>query len=172
METKDFIETLLQRNQQSIIEATKGLTQQELARRPAPDSNPMGFILWHIVRSEDRNFQGLLQKKPLVWEVGRWGEKLGMNVGPAEFGFGYTSEQIATFPVPAPSLLLEYAQEVRKGTLEYARGLTTQKVNERILHPAFGEMSVGQLIGRVLGHLTEHTGQMAYIRGIITGANK
>ncbi|MBI4287054.1 MAG: DinB family protein [Chloroflexi bacterium] len=172
METKDFIETLLQRNQQSVADATKGLTQQDMARRPTSDANSIGFILWHIVRAEDRNFQATLQKRPQVWETGQWAEKLGIKAGPNEFGFGYSEQQVAAFPVPDPSLLLEYAATVRKQTLEFVRSLTTQKLNERIQHPAFGEMSVGQLIGRVLGHVAEHTGQIGYLRGIIKGPNK
>lgn len=172
MEAKDFIEVVLQRTQQSVAEAVKELTQRELAWRAGPEANSMGFLLWHITRSEDRNFQSTLQQKPQIWETGKWPEKLGMATGPAEFGFGYTPEQVANFPVPPPSLMLEYAQAVRNGTLEYVHALTPQKLNERIQHPAFGNLSAGQLIGRVLGHVTEHIGQIAYIRGLLKVANK
>ena len=172
METIDFIEALLQRHQKSLSDAVAGLSPKEMAYRPGPEANSIAFITWHILRSEDRNFQVTLQNKPMIWDVEGWGQKLGISAKPGEFGFGYTPEQVASFPALSPSLLLEYAQAVRNGTLQYVRSLNTPSLQRKIQHPAFGEMTVGQLIARVMGHLTEHTGQIGFLRGLIKGANK
>lgn len=172
MQTIEFVEALLNRLQKSLSDAVKELTPQEMAYRPGPEANSIAFITWHILRSEDQNFQVRLQDKPMIWDVEGWGQKLGISAKPGEFGFGYTPEQVAGFPALAPSILLEYAQAIRNGTLQYVRSLNAQSLERKIQHPAFGEMTVGQLIARVMGHLTEHTGQIAFLRGLIKGANK
>jgi hypothetical protein len=62
----------------TLIQDVKTLTPQQLVWKPAPNANPIGFIFWHFMRSQDEIIAGL-QKKPSVWRQKKWYEKLGME---------------------------------------------------------------------------------------------
>ncbi len=52
------------------------LSPAELTARPIPEANPIGFILWHMVRSQDwavntavRGTQELIKREPWSWSL-------------------------------------------------------------------------------------------------------
>lgn len=54
MRVTAFIEDLLEESKRRLYRSLRDLTPEELAWRPAPDANSIGFIVWHIARVEDR----------------------------------------------------------------------------------------------------------------------
>ena len=150
--------------------ALEGLTQEEVSWRPASGCNSIGLILFHLARSEDSILQGLLQKKPLIWESEKWYEKLGLPK--EEEGSHYTVDQVNAFKVPEFKKLLEYFDAVRAKTKEKLRSMTVEALDEKVTFPNFGEMPKGALFSFVIAHSNQHIGEISYLRGMQRGMDK
>jgi hypothetical protein len=169
----DFILDNIDRMQRALLEALNSLTYEELTWRPEEEANPIGFILWHQVRCEDTYIQSLIQGHPQVWVSEKWYQKLNRSDNPWDNGNDYTAEQVTNFPVPELKDLLGYAEAVRERTVVYLKGITPDKFDEEIQQAElFGGMNVGMLFSYMLCELTQHIGQIAYLRGLQRGLDK
>jgi hypothetical protein len=172
MTLNQFIEDTLDREQQILAEVVSDLTPEELAWRPGPEANPMGWILWHMLRVEDMWVQFFAQRQLELWERDGWHEKFGLPT--RDNGFGHTTQQVAGFPALDLNNLLEYGEAVRAGTLEYLRGLGLEdfQVMPRAdrLDVWWHAVSVGAMFRQIVGELYQHLGQLAYLKGVQRGA--
>jgi hypothetical protein len=171
MEPKEFIRLSLERVKNSASRAVDGLTPAELKWQPRPEGNPIGLIYFHMFRAEDMFVQTFIQGRPRLWNRDKWGLKLNIPENDSA-GMGYTAEQVAAFVPPDMAKLQEYARAVREETLEYLKGVTPEKLNEVNKATRFGEITLGQLWDIILIHLTQHAGEMLYLRGLQRGINK
>ena len=160
----EFIEDALDKEQQFLMEAVQDLTPQQLGWRAGPEANPIGWILWHMIRVEDMWIQFFIQERPEIWERDGWYEKFGLPT--RDNGFGHTQDQISSFPALDLSELLKYGETVRAGTLDYLRGLG-QEDYDRVPRERRPEMSIGAVFRQITGELYQHQGHIAYIKGLI-----
>ena len=167
METKEYISIELDGLDRNLKRVTDGLTQEEIAWRPACGANSIGLILFHTARSEDSFIQVRLQEKSEVWETGKWHDVL--NVPKDEAGAHYTAEQVNAFPVPKLDNLMAYAAAVRAATKEYVNSLTADVFERKITMPHFGEMPVAVILSLTVGHAAQHIGEISYLRGLQRG---
>ncbi len=86
MNSAEFVRTIIGEMHGAMIADVKDLTQEHLTWKPAPGANPIGFLFWHYVRSEDNSIHGLMGK-PSVWQSEKWHEKLGMDPDAQGTGF-------------------------------------------------------------------------------------
>lgn len=171
MDLREFIELRLERVKQVTERTMNDLTPDELKWQPKPEGNPIGLIYFHMARAEDRFVQEFIQGKPRIWETDKWYEKLNMSEDDAG-GMGYTAEQVAAFVVPELKDLQAFAEAVRSKSMEYLKDMTPDKFDEVITLPRFGEVSVGSVWTIIVNHLTQHTGEIGYLRGLQRGINK
>ena len=171
MELGEFIKIELERLQQGLNRATNDLTPAELKWQPNTEGNPIGFLLYHIARTEDRFVQSSLQGKPPIWVSDKWYEKLNIPESDSG-GFGYTAETVSAFTVPELKNLQAYAEAVRARTVELLTDTTPEKFDQVINIPPFGELTVGALWVVIVGHHTQHVGEISYVRGLQRGMNK
>lgn len=172
MNVKDFALHSLNESQEALIRAVDSLSQEELMWQPQPGANHIAFILWHMLRVEDWFFHYLFQRVPQVWESEKWYEKLNLPDDPRVTGFGYTAEQVASFPTVRLSDLLAYGEAVRARSVNYLRNVDLARFDETVKSRLFGEVSIGNLISHMLIELAQHVGQIAYIRGLVKGQSK
>ena len=116
--------------------------------------------------------QSLIQRQPQVWVSEKWYQKLNLPDDPWDNGNDYTAEQVAGFPVPELKDLLGYAEAVRARTVACLQGISPDKFDEEIQQPEFGGINIGKLFSYMLCELTQHIGQIAYLRGLQRGLNK
>ena len=163
MTLNEFIEDAFRQEKEFLTEAVSDLTSAELAWRAGPEANPIGWILWHMLRVEDMWFQFFIQRKPELWERDGWNEKFGLPT--RDNGFGHTLEQVAEFPALDRNELVRYGDAVRAETLEYLKGLASDDFNvvPREQRP---EMSVGAIFRQVVGELFQHQGHISYLKGL------
>jgi hypothetical protein len=147
-----------------------GLTQDEVMWRPACGCNSIGLILFHAARSEDSFVQARIQSKPEVWKTGQWYKKL--NLAENEAGAHYTAEQVNAFPVPKLEDLLAYYTTVRAQTLDYLKTMTAADFDKKITMPHFGELTVAAIFSIIVGHASQHIGEISYLRGLQRGIDK
>jgi uncharacterized damage-inducible protein DinB len=171
MEPKDFIRISLDRVKASSERAFKDLTPAELKWQPGPEGNSMGLLYFHMARAEDMFVQTFIQGKPRIWNRDKWSLKLNIPENDSA-GMGYTPEQVAAFVPPEISKLQEYAKAVRDETLEFLKGVTPAQLDEINKATRFGEVTLGELWVIILTHLTQHAGELLYLRGLQKGINK
>lgn len=163
MNLNEFIVDAFAKEQEFLSDAVGDLTPEELAWRPGPGANPIGWILWHMLRVEDMWFQFFIQHKPEIWERDGWNERFGLPT--RDNGFGHTLEQVSGFPALDRDELMHYGDAVRGETLEYLKGLNPDdfKMVPREQRP---EMSVGAIFRQVIGEVFQHQGHIAYLKGL------
>ena len=168
MHLNQFIQNSLDQEQEWLFEQVQDLSPQELAWRPAPEANPMGWVLWHMLRVEDFWLQFFIQGKLELWESDGWHEKFALPT--RDTGFQHTNQQAADFPQLDLGILLDYGKAVRASTLEYVATLTPEQfdVVPRQRRP---EMTVGQVFRQITGEFYQHLGHIAYIKGLKRGPN-
>ena len=164
MTLNEFIADAFEKEQEFLSEAVNDLTTEEMAWRAGPDANPIGWILWHMLRVEDMWFQFFIQRQTEIWERDAWNEIFGLPT--RDNGFGHTPEQVADFPAVDLQELLRYGQAVRQGTLEYLETLEPADfaVVPREQRP---EMSVGAIFRQVIGEIYQHQGHISYLKGLL-----
>ena len=167
MEINDFILKSLERLKTLLTNAVSDLEPDELKWRAGPQANPIGFILWHQIRTEDRFINTLFQQKPQVWEQEKWYQKMNLSGDPNDTGWGYTAEQVVAFPMPELERLLQYGEAVRTQTVEYIENLKPDDLSRIVEHPRLGQITVSDLIILLLGEIYQHIGQIAYLRGLV-----
>ena len=171
METSDFIIDTLERVQSAVAAAVNGLSPEELTWRPGAEANSIGFLLWHQTRAEDVLVHDWIQQKPQVWVTEKWYERLKLPENPQDDGWGYTAEQVAAFTVPELKELMGYAEATRTQTISYLKAATSDKLDQAIQTP-LGELTIGQTLALLLSEIAQHTGQIAYLRGLQRGLDK
>ena len=170
MDAKQAIQHGLGSTTRSAEKTISGLTPEELEWHPRPDANSIGLILFHMARSEDSFVQRMLQQKSQIWETGKWYERLHKEA--ADRGSHYTAEQVASFRVPELKDLQEYTTAVRQTTLEYLNGLTADDLDRKVDVPFLSAPTVGSMLMLVVTHLSQHAGDISYLRGLKRGMDK
>lgn len=170
MELKDFITTELDNVRQAMTRVLDSLNHEELSWRPSSGCNSIGLIVFHMARFEDSTVQSRIQGKPQIWESEKWYQKLNLPV--SDMGAHYTVEQVNAFPVPELRDLFGYADAVRGRTKEYLKRVTPDQLDKRITMPRSGETPIGAVFARVVGHLSQHVGEISYLRGLQRGMDK
>ncbi|MFP5070027.1 mycothiol transferase [Pseudonocardia nantongensis] len=145
-----------------------GLGEPDLAQRPGSVSgdpgNPIGWLVWHLTRVQDDHIAEAFDTEQ-VWTSEGWAERAGLDLEPADTGFGHTSAQVDAIRVPA-GLLAAYHDAVHERTVSLLTDLTDHDLS-RILPPTHGaNVSLGERLVSVLGDELQHAGQAAYLRGL------
>jgi uncharacterized damage-inducible protein DinB len=168
----EFVIDNLERIRQALTAALDSLTYEELTWQPDDEANSIGFLLWHITRCEDTYISSLILRQEQAWVSERWYDRMNLPDDPWDNGNGYTVEQIIDFRVPELEDLLAYFEKVRRRTTDFLEDLTPEKSEEIVAQEEFGGISVGGLLSYMLCELTQHIGQIAYIRGLQRGLNQ
>jgi len=168
MDCRQLLKRSFGRAQEILDTATAGLTREDFDWRAGPLANPPSFILWHLSRVEDHMINHVTRRRPEVWTLGAWHKKLGLPEDPRVTGFNYTSEQVAAFPVVDPGSLLGYQREVRAETLSYIDSLSESELACEVAGCRHKEDSlVANMLGRTIVHVSQHAGQIDFIKGLL-----
>jgi len=167
METKDAVRESLKESWGYLTRALDDLTHKEISWTPAPHSNSIGFLVWHMTRAEDNWVNIVIGGGSGIYETEGWRERLGT---PEDSGYGYTVEQLRAWPTPKLDDLLGYAQAVRERTLEVVDAATAEKLPETPL-PNRPKWTVGWILTHVATEIAMHVGQVDYLRGVQRGLN-
>jgi hypothetical protein len=166
MEWQQLVTGSLERVQETLEKALTGLTQSELNKQPNPDCNSMGWITWHLTRTQDRSISNLMGDTQL-WIKDEWFSKFKRNPDAQDTGFGHTSEDVAAFKSPEAEILIAYYSAVLKRSQNYLGKLPLTELNRKTDHPRFHTM--GEWLIATLNDCLQHAGQVAYLRGLIKG---
>jgi len=106
--------------------------------------------------------------RPQAWIEGQWHEKFGMPAEPGSVGAGDSLEQVAAFK-PTIANLLGYVDAVREKSLAILQSLSPADLERDLPAPGGGTRKVGDFLGIIMIDNFHHSGQIAYLRGYLTG---
>ena len=170
MQLGDFVTGCLDQHYNAMVRSVEGLDSEELSWMPTPECSSMGFLVWHYGRTLDRWVHSRLLGVPQLWEQG-WAERLGQEVNdPNETGYGYGPEQLAAFPVPDATAMLEYAATALQAAKDYLASLSDADFEDMpVANSRGGTMTLANMCQQLLWEFNQHGGQIAYLRGMQRG---
>jgi hypothetical protein len=152
-----------------LLRALDGMSVEQLRTQPAgPESNPMGWLAFHLSRVHDRSFSAVAGKEQ-VWVEGKWYEKFGLTAETGSLG-GSTLDQVRAFDPISAELLSDYWKAVRERSREFLLALTEEDLKTPTaagVGPPNQPETWALTVARVIGDTHQHVGQVAYARGLV-----
>ena len=142
-----------------------GLSRDQLTARIDSEANSIGWLIWHLTRIQDDHIAGVAGTEQ-VWTERGWAKRFGLDLDPADTGFGHSPEQVASVTADAESLR-GYYDAVHAVTIDYVGHLADPDLDRIVDERWDPPVTLGvRLISIVVDDVT-HTGQAAFIRGIL-----
>ena len=166
----EIAKAVFDRNEAILLRALEGLTVDELQVQVGPDSNPIGWLMWHLSRVQDNHFSAM-EDKEHAWVTEGWNEKFDRADKPtSDRGRGHTTEEVADFRPPDVDTLIAYYRSVRAHSAAFLDGLTEADLNRPVPNLAGdGTQPMRERFEMSLMDTLQHSGQIAYLRGLIKG---
>ena len=151
-----------------LMKAIEGLGIEEARWMPTPKSNHILWILWHIGRMEDMWGWYLRGGGYSAWIEGGWANRLGID--PKRNGAGDSIEQVRTFPNFTVEEVTDYWQAARDLLIPSVEQVSTRMLDikrpEIWTHAPDRAPTLLWVLGRLPVENGQHTGHIAYIRGL------
>lgn len=156
-----------ERIKQIVHKAVDGLSDQELAYRPAESANSIGWLVWHLTRIQDDHIADLVQDEQ-VWTK-EWYKRFDLPFNVTATGYGHSAHEVSAVQVSS-KLLLDYHDAVHNVTVKYVKKLSSedyQKIVDKHWDPP---VTLAIRLISVISDDLQHAGQAAYIRGLLKNA--
>ena len=151
-----------------LLKAIERLSIEEARWMPTPESNHILWILWHIGRMEDMWGWYLRGGGESAWIEGGWANRLGINT--ERNGAGDSIDQVRNFPDLEVEEVTEYWQVSRNLLIpaikQISNEMLTIKRPEIWTHAPDRAPTLLWVLGRLPVENGQHTGHIAYIRGL------
>ncbi|MDA1215961.1 MAG: DinB family protein [Chloroflexi bacterium] len=169
MEAPEVVADALGRLKGLLERSLDGLTPEQLTIQPSPDSNPIGWLCWHLTRVQDDHVSNLTGREQ-AWVADGWHAKFNLPADATDYGTGDSIERVRAFRAPDAQTLLDYYNAIHGRTQEYLSTLTSEEMDKPVNDDRWTPPpSVGVRLVSVIGDNTQHAGQIAYLRGYISG---
>jgi hypothetical protein len=146
--------------------AVDGLTADQLATAPAPDANPIGWLVWHLTRVQDHHVAELMGADQ-IWVTDDWAARCGLEPDPSNTGYGHRPEQVRSVRPDSPETLLGYLDAVHERTCGLLAGLSPDDL-DRVVDGRFDPpVTMGVRLVSIADDCMQHAGQAAYVRGLL-----
>ncbi len=166
MTSADLLLDAFGRIRKVVYEATLGLTAEQVAFRPAPDTNSIAWLVWHLSRTQDDHISDAAQTEQ-VWTSEDWATRFGLAADSRDTGYGHSSSQVAAVQVKSAEVLTAYYDAVHERTLRFVTTLTDADL-PRIVDESWNPpVTLGVRLISVISDDLQHAGQAMYLRGII-----
>ncbi|HEY32769.1 MAG TPA: DinB family protein [Dehalococcoidia bacterium] len=170
MAWQQLIEDIFILISQEMERILEGLTVDDLNQQPRPDCNSIGWLAWHLTRSQDRMIEDLTGEEQ-TWTRDKWYLKFNRSSDATETGVHHSSEEVIAFRSPDIATVMEYHHAVLEQTRRYvSTQLSEDELDRLFANPAFPHRRTPRerLMGVINDNL-QHVGQAAYVRGLLKG---
>lgn len=147
-------------------EAVEGLDPTQLAATPAPGTNSIGWLVWHLARVEDHHLSELLDA-PQLWQSDDWAGRFGLEPDPRNTGYGHTPDQVAAVQPESGAALLDYLDATDARARSYLEGVTEADLDRIVDRRWDPPVTLGVRLVSVADDCLQHAGQAAYVRGLL-----
>lgn len=105
-----------------------------------------------------------------VWIKDKWYLKFNRNADSDDTGYGHTPEEVAAFKSPDSRIQLDYYRATLEQTKRYISKLSLTDLDRQLNEPWFQPPpTVGVRIISILADCLQHSGEIAYLRGLLKG---
>jgi hypothetical protein len=163
--TTDLLEDAFGRIAEGAVTVVDGLSPQDLSHRVAPGANPIGWLVWHLLRVQDDHVADAAGTEQ-VWTSAGWERRFGLPYDPAATGYGQTADEVGALSVTA-ALLDGYARAVAASTLAYVVGLSDADLDRIVDERWDPAVTLGVRMVSIIGDDLKHLGQAEYLRGLL-----
>jgi uncharacterized damage-inducible protein DinB len=150
---------------ESAERAVDGLTEDQLAERPAPDANSVAWLVWHLARGQDAQVADVAGTEQ-VWRSQGYAERFGLPFATDATGYGHSSAEVAQVRAGA-DLLLDYLRAVHEQTVAFLDTLNEEDLDRVVDRRWNPPVTLGVRLVSVVNDDTQHVGQAAYVRGLL-----
>jgi hypothetical protein len=147
-------------------DAADGLDAAQLAATPAPGTNSIGWLVWHLARVEDHHLAELLDA-PQLWAGGDWAGRFGLAPDPRNTGYGHSPADVAAVRPVDAAALLDYLAAVDERTRSFLAGVGPDDLDRIVDRRWDPPVTLGVRLVSVADDCLQHAGQAAYVRGLL-----
>jgi uncharacterized damage-inducible protein DinB len=166
MTTAELLADALSRIREVVHATAAGLTPDELAHRPQPSANSIGWLIWHLTRVQDDHVSEVAGAEQ-VWTAQGWMERFGLPFDAAATGWGHDSDEVGKVQVSSADVLTGYYDAVHERSLAFVRTLADADLNRIVDERWDPPVTLGVRLISVIDDDAQHAGQAAYLRGLI-----
>jgi hypothetical protein len=144
-----------------------GLSEEQLALRLNGEGNSIAWLVWHLTRVQDDHLADAFGTEQ-VWLADGWEQRFGLDLEPADTGYGHGRDQVAAVRATA-DLLAGYHAAVAERTVELLATVTPEQLDEVIDDNWDPPVTRGTRLVSVFDDDAKHLGQAEYVRGLLPG---
>jgi len=165
MTPAELLQDLFARIAESADAVLDGLTEDQLAHRPTPEANSIGWLLWHLARVQDDHVAAAAGLEQVHVAQG-FRERFDLPFEAYDIGYGHSSDDVAKVRFGA-ELLADYLHAVQRQTQDYLATLTPADLDRVVDEHWDPPVTLGARLVSVVNDDTQHVGQAAYVRGLL-----
>lgn len=168
MDVSTVLSDALGRVADQVPTLVEGLDPDDLAWRPGPDANPIGWLIWHLTRVEDDHVAAVAGSEQL-WTFGGWAERFGLPYDLGDIGYGHSSDQVGQVGRTRVSteLLAGYHEAVAAASRRYVESLRPADLDRVVDEHWDPPVTLGVRLVSVVAEVNQHVGQAAYVKGLL-----
>jgi hypothetical protein len=163
-----LIKEALQNARETFDATTADIADEHVHKDPGGKAFPLGATYAHLIMSEDAIVQGMIQKKPSLFETS-WKDKTGASapMPPMDANWSEANEKWSKSVQVDLAQMRKYAQAVYKATDEYVNSLKDEDLEKEIDLGAWGKKTIAfMLYGFVIAHTNSLTGEISALKGV------
>jgi hypothetical protein len=161
-----LLDDALSRIPEVVRGAIEDLDDDALRWRPAPDANPLGWLVFHLTRGQDAQIAPLLDEEQL-WTRDGWSERFEIPDGANDHGYGWDRAEVDALVVPSAAVLCDHLDAVSARCRELVAGLSAADLDRVIDDRYDPPVTVGARLVSVVDDAAQHAGQVGYVRGLL-----
>jgi uncharacterized damage-inducible protein DinB len=166
MTPADLLTDAFERILNTATAAVDGLTDDQLALRPASDANSIAWLVWHLSRIQDDHVADVAGTEQ-VWIAQDFVTRFDLPFESGATGYGMNSEEVSHVRVSA-ELLADYLRAVHDATVAYVATVTPEDLDRVVDKRWDPPVTLGVRLVSVVSDDLQHAGQAAYARGLLT----
>jgi hypothetical protein len=137
-----------------------------LATPPAPGTNTVAWLVWHLTRGVDEQVAGALRYQP-TWEAGGWRERFALPLPADAQGYGMTFDEVLLVQASADDLR-GYLDAAFAAAADALRGVTDADLDRVVDEHWDPPVTLAIRLVSVVNDGTQHVGQASYASGILS----
>ncbi|PCN49709.1 hypothetical protein Csp2054_01880 [Curtobacterium sp. 'Ferrero'] len=154
---------------ETVGRAVDGLSEDQLATRPAAGANTLAWLAWHTARGQDAQVADLAGSEQ-VWTADGWVERFGLPFPAEALGYGMSGEEVGRVRASA-ELLTGYLAAVHERTVAYLSSLAPEDLDAVVDDAWDPPVTAGVRLVSILDDCVQHAGQAGYVRGLLFFSN-
>ena len=164
--TADLLIDSLDRVRETAHQVLDDTPDDALATPPAPGTNTVAWLVWHLTRGVDSQVAGALGYDG-VWEAGGWRERLALPLPADAHGYGMTFDEVLLVQAPAEHLA-GYLDAAFAAATDALRSVDDDDLDRVVDEHWDPPVTLAVRLVSVVNDATQHVGQASYASGILS----